>query len=46
MTEDQASQYKETLAERMNQKKTELGELSPDTLYKWRIKLFVLVGSL
>jgi hypothetical protein len=40
MTEDQASQYKETLAERMNQKKTELGELSPDTLYKYHGKAY------
>jgi len=40
MTETQTAQYKETLAERMSQKKTELGELSPDTLYKYHGKAY------
>jgi hypothetical protein len=40
MSEDAKDDYKNTLAERMNQKKTKLGELSPDTLSKYHGKAY------
>lgn len=40
MSEEVKDEYKNTLAERMTQKKTKLGELSPDTLYKYHGKAY------
>jgi hypothetical protein len=40
MSENAKDEYKNTLAERMTQKKTKLGELSPDTLYKYHGKAY------
>lgn len=40
LSEEDAKVYKNTLAERMVQKKDELAELSPDTLYKYHSKAY------
>lgn len=40
MSEADAAEYKNTLAERMSQKKSQLSELSPDTLYKYWSKSY------
>lgn len=40
MSEEVKDEYKNSLTERMAQKKTELGELSPDTLYKYHGKAY------